>query len=155
MTGSELEKLVRTYMAHILFNYHLATMPIDENRVLLRSFNSAFEIMATPDGVSMTFIDTEDPKLRRYGVDHFLLTARRDRLTFPGARPATHSFAEYTSSDLSLLALHLSAAGDDILRGDRAWLHERPPSNAFASADIRAALSDGSRFDPPPDLRAS
>jgi hypothetical protein len=153
MTGAELESLVRDTMGPILSEYSLATTAPQDNMVLLRSDTAAFEIAATIDGVTMTFIDIVDPELRRYGVDYFLITKRPNHLIFPGNRRPTHNFKEYIASDLALLGLHLCHAGKDILSGDRKWLQERQPSNSYTTDDERAALFDATRFVAPPDTR--
>jgi hypothetical protein len=149
MTGEELDAILRQEWRDLLLKFHLFTCPASgENTAYVKGSALLIQVLATRDGVDLTYVDQSEPRLALYSIDGLLLRIRRDRLQFSSSRPPSHSFQDFTRISLAALARHLRAAGQDVLRGERGWMAEHGPSRLDAGPDIRAFLASHPTFRP-------
>jgi hypothetical protein len=148
MRGDEFEAILRDRWNDLLRNYHLSTFPGGENRAYISGHNLLLQVLATRDGIDISYVDLSRPNLPLYSINSLLLRSRRDRLVLLPQTPRNTSFYNYVEIQLDILAGHLSRAAGDVLRGEHGWMQEHGPSHLDAGPDIRAFLDAPHTFHP-------
>lgn len=117
-----LKSEVESAFSGIIKRYRLIIREITENEVALIAASYAIGISLNRDGLSFMYYDLTQKKGFNLGL--FLINKRRELLTFDSSDKSDRPLPEYLRHNLEAFVRHLTSAGTDILKGDKAWIKQ-------------------------------
>lgn len=128
-------------LASLCMKYGLRVRKTSDQEITLIGDLYAIAVWQDRDGVSCMYYDNTQETVHGYNLILFLITKRRERLTFarkhPGGTPDSRE-----PDELQALVRHLGSAADDILSGSRSWLTDYQWPPVVVSEQVRRTLRE-------------
>lgn len=120
---SLLSEQIRSSFQNIISAFGLNLKSISENWVVLINKDYAIGVILDRDGLSYMYYDNASGG-KAYNLGLYLVNKRRDQLIFVSDDRSSEPLVEYLEHNINVFVGHLTKAGQDILRGEKAWLRE-------------------------------